>query len=66
MELALWMISEVRRRMPHVNIVAATALDALDPAHGRERGLAAGANVVMPNLTPAPYLADYALYPGKR
>jgi len=66
MELALWMISEVRRRMPHVNIVAATALDALDPAHGRERGLAAGANVIMPNLTPAPYLADYALYPGKR
>jgi len=65
LDLSLWMISEVRRRMPHVNIVAATALDALDPEHGRERGLAAGANVIMPNLTPAPYLADYALYPGK-
>jgi len=65
MELALWMIAETRRRMPHINIVAATALDALDPLHGRERGLAAGANVVMPNLTPSKFIHDYALYPGK-
>jgi len=65
LDLSLWMIREVRRRMPHVNIVAATALDALDPEHGRERALVAGANVIMPNLTPAPYISDYALYPGK-
>jgi len=66
MELALKMIALTRLYMHGINIVAATALDALDPVHGRERGIAAGANVVMPNLTPAKYVGDYALYPGKR
>jgi len=65
MELALRMIALTRLYMHGVNIVAATALDALDPAQGRERGIAAGANVVMPNLTPAEHIADYSLYPGK-
>lgn len=64
LETALWMIGEVRRRMPHVNIVAATALEALDP-NGRELGLAAGANVIMPDLTPENYKRAYDLYPGK-
>jgi len=63
-ETALWMISEVRRRMPHVNIVAATALEALIP-NGRELGLDAGANVIMPDLTPEKYKLAYNLYPGK-
>jgi len=66
MVTSLKMIALTRLTMPDINIVAATALDALDPAHGRERGIAAGANVVMPNLTPAKYVADYSLYPGKR
>lgn len=64
LELALWMIGEVRRRMPHVNIVSATALEALDP-EGREKGFAAGANVYMPNLTPERGRRNYRLYPGK-
>ena len=64
LELSLWMIREVRRRMPHVNIVAATALDAIAP-HGREAALKAGANVVMPVMTPEKYAKAYALYPGK-
>ena len=64
LDLSLWMISEVRRRMPHVNIVAATALEALDP-NGREKGFQAGANVYMPNLTPTKYRLNYNLYPGK-
>ena len=64
LETALWMIGEVRRRMPKVNIVAATALEALDPA-GRELGLASGANVIMPDLTPEKYKRAYDLYPGK-
>ncbi len=64
LELSLWMISEVRRKMPKINIVAATALDALDPK-GREMGLKAGANVVMPILTPEKYATSYNLYPGK-
>ena len=63
--LALRMIALTRLYMHDINIVAATALDALDPAHGRERGIAAGANVVMPVLTPASCRAAYNLYPGK-
>ena len=59
------MIAEVRRRLPHVNMVAATALDALAPGRGRELGLAAGANVIMPDLTPDRYKVAYDLYPGK-
>jgi biotin synthase len=65
LQLALWMIREVRRRMPHINMVAATALEALAPGRGRDLGLAAGANVVMPDLTPAKYRLEYDLYPGK-
>ena len=65
LRLALWMIAEVRKRLPRANMVAATALDALAPGRGRELGLAAGANVIMPDLTPAKYKAEYDLYPGK-
>ena len=63
--MALRMIALTRLYLHAVNIVAATALEALDPDGGRERGLAAGANVVMPVLTPAKYRAGYDLYPGK-
>ncbi len=59
------MIALVRIYLQKVNIVAATALEALCPGSGRERGLAAGANVIMPNLTPAIARANYDLYPGK-
>ena len=65
MRLSLRMIALTRLYLHDINIVAATALDALDPAHGRERGVAAGANVVMPVLTPAAFRAAYGLYPGK-
>ena len=62
---ALRMIAVTRLFLHGVNIVAATALEALDPAAGRDRGIAAGANVVMPNLTPSGARAGYDLYPGK-
>ena len=65
LRLALAMIREVRRRMPRINIVAATALEALAPGRGRDLGLRAGANVVMPDLTPERYRERYDLYPGK-
>ena len=65
LELSLRMIALTRLYLHDVNIVAATALEALDPADGRQRGIDAGANVVMPNLTPARYLCSYDLYPGK-
>ena len=64
LEESLWMIRETRRRMPEINIVAATALEVLDP-EGRAKGFANGANVYMPNLTPACYRVNYDLYPGK-
>jgi len=64
LDLALRMIALTRIIMPDVNIAAATALQALHP-QGREKGLKAGANVVMPNLTPKKYREDYLLYEDK-
>ena len=59
------MIALTRLYLWNVNIVAATALEALDPEGGRNRGIEAGANVVMPVLTPEKYRKAYDLYPGK-
>ena len=64
LELGLRMIAATRLALGGVNIAAATALQALDP-EGREKGLLAGANVVMPNITAREYRADYSLYEGK-
>ena len=65
LELSLRMIALTRLYLHNVNIVAATALEALDPDGGRNRGIEAGANVIMPVLTPAKYRKCYDLYPGK-
>ncbi|UZP66973.1 [FeFe] hydrogenase H-cluster radical SAM maturase HydE [Desulfovibrio mangrovi] len=54
----------LRLMNPTANIPATSALDALD-AHGREKGLNAGANVIMPSVTPEPVRAGYNIYPGK-
>ena len=64
LELGLRMIAATRLHLHDVNIAAATALQALDPT-GREKGLLAGANVIMPNVTDIQYRADYQLYAGK-
>ncbi len=50
---------------PMSNIPATTALATLNTTHGRELGLERGANVVMPNITPAKYRILYEIYPGK-
>ena len=63
-ELSLRMIAAVRLAIPDANIASTTALQAIDP-EGREKGLLAGANVIMPNVTPRKYRGDYLLYPGK-
>ena len=63
--MGLRMIALTRLYLHGVNIVAATALEALDPEGGRQRGIDAGANVVMPVLTPLKYREGYDLYPGK-
>lgn len=54
-----------RLLLPHANIPSTTALSTLDPVHGRTAGLSSGANVFMPNLTPAAYREGYQIYPGK-
>jgi biotin synthase len=64
-ELSCRIISLTRLYLHDVNIVSATALEALAGAEGRQLGLDAGANVVMPNFTPDIYRREYDLYPGK-
>jgi biotin synthase len=61
---ALKMIAVTRLTLHDVNIAASTALQALAP-DGRERGIFAGANVLMPNLTDPRRRAAYELYAGK-
>ncbi len=50
---------------PRANIPSTTALATLNRVSGRELGLARGANVIMPNLTPPQYRALYEIYPNK-
>ena len=63
-DLALKMLATLRLLMPDINIAAATALQAIDPA-GREKALTIGANILMPNLTPCIYRKEYQLYENK-
>ena len=50
---------------PEANIPSTTALATINKETGRELGLMRGANVVMPNMTPAKYRALYEIYPAK-
>lgn len=63
-ELSLRMISVLRLMMPTINIASTTALQSIIPT-GRELGLKAGANVLMPNITPAKFRKRYLLYENK-
>jgi len=63
-QMTLRLISLLRIQHPNANIPATTALAALQH-DGRELGLKAGANVVMPNLTPQQYRDNYRLYNRK-
>jgi biotin synthase len=63
-QLTLKMIAVLRILMKDINIAATTALQAIDKL-GREKGLKAGANVIMPNITPGKYRDDYLLYQDK-
>jgi biotin synthase len=54
----------LRLGLPECHIPATTAAGTLDP-EGREKMLRAGANVLMPNITPSGYKRHYLLYPGK-
>ena len=63
-DLTLFLLSVIRILLPKVLLPATTALGTMDPL-GREKGLAAGANVVMPNLSPVKNRKQYDLYDNK-
>ncbi|MBU1106358.1 MAG: [FeFe] hydrogenase H-cluster radical SAM maturase HydE [Candidatus Riflebacteria bacterium] len=64
LNLGLKMIALARLLMRDINIAATTALQALEH-NGREQGLLAGANVIMPNATDTQYRESYQLYENK-
>lgn len=63
-ELTLYLLSLIRLMHPRILLPATTALGTLQ-ADGRERGMLAGANVVMPNLSPLQTRKKYELYNNK-
>lgn len=60
----LHLLGILRLMFPHALIPATTALGTIHPL-GREMGILAGANVVMPNLSPVEVRGKYLLYDGK-
>lgn len=60
----LVMVALTRILLPHALIPSTTALGTINPK-GRELGLKAGANVVMPNLSPVKFRKLYSLYDNK-
>ena len=63
-EMTLRLLSVIRLLLPDVLLPATTALGTIDPL-GREKGIMAGANVVMPNLSPGNVRGKYHLYDNK-
>ncbi len=64
LSLTLFMLALVRLTLPSVLLPATTALSTIHP-EGRIRGILAGANVVMPNLSPLLVRDKYTLYDNK-
>lgn len=64
LEMTLRLISILRLIFPNALIPSTTALGTIAP-NGRELGLKAGANVVMPNLSPVKFRKLYDLYENK-
>ena len=63
-EQTIYLLSLIRLIKPNILLPATTALGTISP-DGRERGMLAGANVVMPNLSPYENRAKYTLYDNK-
>ena len=61
---ALRLVAVLRLVFPYAHIPATSAMGSLDPV-GREKALQAGANVMMPNITPTKVRPLYELYPNK-
>lgn len=63
-ELTCYLLSIIRLIRPNILLPSTTALGTIHP-FGRERGIQAGANVVMPNLSPVSVRKKYELYDNK-
>ena len=63
-DMTIRLLSIIRLLLPDVLLPATTALGTIDP-FGREKGIRAGANVVMPNLSPTDVRGKYLLYDNK-
>ena len=63
-EETIFLLSLIRLIKPNILLPATTALGTIDTL-GREKGIKAGANVVMPNLSPVSVRKKYALYDNK-
>ena len=63
-EKTLFLLSVIRLMLPNVLLPATTALGTL-AENGREKGIMAGANVIMPNLSPKDTRSKYNLYDNK-
>ena len=63
-DLTVFLLSVIRLILPRVLLPATTALGTI-AGDGRERGILAGANVVMPNLSPLKHRKQYELYDHK-
>ncbi|MDO4534553.1 MAG: [FeFe] hydrogenase H-cluster radical SAM maturase HydE [Clostridium perfringens] len=64
LEKTVIMLALLRLLLPDTLLPATTSLGTIDPT-GREKGIQAGANVVMPNLSPTSVREKYSLYDGK-
>ncbi len=64
LDLTLKLLSVIRLMLPNVLLPSTTALGTIHPL-GREKGVLAGANVVMPNLSPRNVRKKYLLYDNK-
>ncbi|MBR1870526.1 MAG: [Kiritimatiellae bacterium] len=64
LEETCYMLSLIRLAVHDVLLPATTALGTIHP-QGREKGILAGANVVMPNLSPVAVRKKYELYDNK-
>jgi biotin synthase len=64
LDQTLTLVSILRLMIPNALIPATTALGTINPT-GREQGILAGANVVMPNLSPTTVRKKYELYDNK-
>ena len=64
LEETLFLLGLIRLSLPQVLLPSTTALGTIDP-QGRELGIKAGANVIMPNLSPVKVRGKYLLYDDK-